>query len=108
MDNCVCNVSGYAVKDAEARRRVTIIEEELEGYVKPEGILTITTNGVHPVAEYEAVNVKVPGSSIPEGYIKPSGTYTISDLTQNGMKINVSQYEYVYLKIATFDGEGEV
>lgn len=149
MSKCCCHVSGYAVKDAEARRRITVIEEELdEGYIKPSGTLPITEPGEYDVKEYEKVDVQIEPSSepsepstpsIPDGYVIPTGTkvigkvkntdgstthnvsgyekvniqlpetpLVIDDLVLNGQLIDVSNYKYVYLNIATFDGSGSV
>lgn len=44
-----------------------------DGYIIPEGVLEITENGIHDVAEYASVNVKVPTGGddrLPEGYTK--------------------------------------
>lgn len=140
MSKCFCHLNGFAVKDENARRRITVIEEELEqGYVKPEGTLPITEVGKHNVAQYEEVDVQIEPTKviIPEGYVKPEGVkkitkvrvgsstthnvagykevniqlsdtpLVIDDLSQNGQLIDVENYRYVLLKIATFDGEGE-
>ena len=49
-----------------------------EGYIKPEGTIKITKNGIHDITSYAAAEINVP---IPEGYIIPEGTI---EITANG------------------------
>ena len=58
-----------------------------EGYIKPNGNISITENGENiNVNEYATASVNVP---IPDGYIVPSGN---KEITENGTNIDVAQY----------------
>ena len=65
-----------------------------DGYIKPSGTKTITTNGTHDAKAYESVSVNVP---IPDGYIVPNGTL---EITENGTH-DVTQYTSVNVNVAS-------
>ena len=73
-----------------------------DGYVKPVGEVTITTNGRHPVSSYEYADVSVP---IPEGFIKPSGTINIS---ANADNINVSGFEFANVRVTGYGAPSDI
>jgi hypothetical protein len=56
-----------------------------DGYIKPTGSKSITSNGTHDVTSVASAVVNVP---VPSGYIKPSGSKSI---TENGTH-DVTQY----------------
>lgn len=78
---------------------VTTGEGEIpEGYVKPEGEITLTSNGSHDVSGKATAIVDVP---IPEGYIKPEGSLPI---TENGTYPVTDKEEVVVDVPTTTDG----
>lgn len=58
---------------------ITVEVATPEGYIKPEGSITITENGTHDITNYASAVVNVDQTIIPEGYIKPEGSVTISE-----------------------------
>ena len=102
---CFCHLGGLAVKDAEARRKLSVIESEVAkgNLVKPTGDLPINKNGTHNVASYKTVTVNVEGS----GGIVPKGTLVIDDLALNGKIIPCSEFAFVKLAIPTFEDDWE-
>ena len=105
MGKCFCHLGGLAVKDAEARRKLSYLESEVEkgNLVKPTGNLPITKNGSYNVSNYKTVTVEVESS----GGTTPTGTLVIDDLTLNGKVIDVSNFRYVKLAIPTFEDDWE-
>ena len=78
--------------------KVNKVESKIpEGYVKPEGSLSITKNGTYPVTDKEEVVVDVP---IPDGYVKPEGTLEITLNNIEANPIDCSQYAKVAVNTA--------
>lgn len=63
-----------------------------DGYIKPTGSKSITSNGTHDVTSVASAVVNVP---VPSGYIKPSGSKSI---TENGTH-DVTQYASAVVKV---------
>lgn len=64
-----------------------------DGYIKPTGSKSITSNGTHDVTSVASAVVNVP---VPSGYIKPSGSKSI---TENGTH-DVTQYASAVVNVA--------
>lgn len=82
--------------DAIGYNPITVNVPIPDGYIKPEGSTTITTNGSHNIAEFEIVNVNVP---VPEGYIQPAGSTTI---TTNGTH-DVTEFASAIINVPQLD-----
>ena len=80
--------AGYALSKVTAKVNVPVPD----GYVIPDGSVTITENGEHNVAGKAVAKVSVP---IPDGYIKPSGELEISE---NGPH-DVTEYASVNVNV---------
>lgn len=72
----------------------TQTSEVPDGYIKPEGTLSITENGTHDVTNYASAEVNVPTG------ITPSGTLTI---TENGTH-DVTSYASANVNVPTSGG----
>ena len=79
----------YCESDIEINVHVPIPD----GYIKPTGSKSITSNGTHDVTSVASAVVNVP---VPSGYIKPSGSKTI---TENGTH-DVTQYASAVVNVA--------
>ncbi len=64
-----------------------------DGYIKPTGSKSITSNGTHDVTSVASAVVNVP---VPSGYIKPSGSKSI---TENGTH-DVTQFASAVVNVA--------
>lgn len=93
--------------DVTASKTAKVQVPKAEVFEPPLENIDITTNGIHDVSKFKKATVNVAGSAIPEGYLKPSGTYDIIDLSKNGTRIYVGNFEYIYLNIPTFSGDAE-
>lgn len=80
---------------------ITVEVATPEGYIKPEGSITITENGTHDITNYASAVVNVDQTIIPEGYIKPEGEL---EITANGSH-NVANYESVTVNVPSEEVE---
>lgn len=83
-EKCFCHFNGYKVKDAEAQARLKVIEDKFkEGYLKPSGTLTITSNGTKNVADKAYVSVAVPTYESWVDFAKSVINGTVTEINAN-------------------------